>query len=392
MNPALRQAWSAVIQADDYDRHMAAVGQAEANAGLIRQMVRGARLPAGANVLLPGAGTGQMFDYITPESLGNLSLTFTDIREAFLGRLIARLGRLKYTRYRAVVDDVERTHLGRGFDAVALVLVLEHVEWRKALDQMTALDPAWLLIIIQEDPVARHGAAPPRLPAGSLAILSEAARPVLVPRDILISWLDERGYALKSRSRRQVLDGKIMHGLVFHHKPNRRRVMNETPQQYTQRILSYTEGQDGFKVQQSTGKKLAALIRRKTKKQLTRRPAPGKWSIAEILAHLADTEIVVGWRLRQILSTNGTPIQAYDQNSWASAFDYAHRDAKRSLETFRFLRDVNVALLKSVPKELWENYGMHQERGKETVGHVVRMIAGHDLNHLRQVEALAKGA
>lgn len=168
--------------------------------------------------------------------------------------------------------------------------------------------------------------------------------------------------------------------------------MNETPQQYTQRILGYSEGQDGLKVQQATAKKLAALIRRKTKKQLTRRPAPGKWSIAEILAHLADAEIVIAWRLRQILSANGTPIQAYDQNTWATAFDYAHRDAKQSLEVFRFIRDANVALLKSVPKQLWDNYGMHAERGKETVSHVVRMIAGHDLNHLRQVEALAKGA
>jgi uncharacterized damage-inducible protein DinB len=388
MHPALRQAWTSVIQADDYDRHMAAVGQAEANAGMIRKMLREATLPAGASVLVAGAGTGQMFDYITPESLGNLSLTFTDIREAFLSRLIARLERLKYPRFRAMVDDVERTHLGRGFAAIALVLVLEHVEWQRALEQMTALDPARLLIIIQ----VQENPGPVRPLVGSLSILADTARPALVPPDTLISWLDERGYSLARRYRRTVLDGKIMHGLVFHHKPNRRRLMNETAQQYTQRILGYTEGQDSLKVQQGTAKKLAALIRRKTKKQLTRRPAPGKWSIAEILAHLADTEIVVGWRLRQILSTNGTPIQAYDQNTWAAAFDYAHRDAKRSLEVFRFLRDVNVALLKSVPKQLWDNYGMHQERGKETVAHVVRMIAGHDLNHLRQVEGLAKGA
>src|SRR5258706_3465707 len=134
MHPALRQAWMGVIQADDYDRHMAAVGQAEANAELIRKMIREAKLPAGAGLLIAGAGTGQMFDYITPQSLGDVSLTFTDIREAFLGRLIARLGRLNFARFRVVVDDVERTHLGHSFAAIALVLVLEHVEWQKALE------------------------------------------------------------------------------------------------------------------------------------------------------------------------------------------------------------------------------------------------------------------
>jgi uncharacterized damage-inducible protein DinB len=167
--------------------------------------------------------------------------------------------------------------------------------------------------------------------------------------------------------------------------------MQETPQQYTQRILGYIEGQDGMRVQRATAKKLAALIRGKSRKQLSKQPAPGKWSIAEILAHLADTEIVVGWRLRQILSTNGTPIQAYDQDRWAAAFAYAKRDARLSLENFRRLREMNLALLQSVPKQLWDNYGMHSERGKETVAHVVRMIAGHDVNHLRQVEAIAKG-
>jgi hypothetical protein len=122
-----------------------------------------------------------------------------------------------------------------------------------------------------------------------------------------------------------------------------------------------------------------------------RRPAPGKWSIAEIVAHLADAEIVIAWRLRQILSVNGTPLQAYDQDLWASTFDYAHRDPRQSLESFRVLREGNLALLKTVPRAMWENYGMHQERGRESVEHFVRMVAGHDLNHLRQVEAILNG-
>jgi uncharacterized damage-inducible protein DinB len=166
--------------------------------------------------------------------------------------------------------------------------------------------------------------------------------------------------------------------------------VQETPQQYTQRILAYADNQEPLRVQQATPKKLSTLIGKLNKKQLTKRPAPGKWSIAEILAHLADTELVGAWRMRMILSQNGTPIQAFDQDVWANTFNYLQRDSKSSLETFRVLRENNLALLKSVPKNLWENYGMHQERGKESIAHIVRMFAGHDLNHLQQIEKIVK--
>jgi hypothetical protein len=174
-------------------------------------------------------------------------------------------------------------------------------------------------------------------------------------------------------------------------RPNGRGgTVQETPQQYTQRMLSHSEGKNPLQLQQAAAKKLAALIKGKNKKQLAKQPAPGKWSVAQILAHLADAEIAIGWRLRQIAATNGVTLQAYDQDAWASTFDYAHRDPKQSLEAFRVLRDANVALLKGLPKNLWENYGIHQERGNESLTHVVRMIAGHDLNHIEQVERIVK--
>ncbi len=166
--------------------------------------------------------------------------------------------------------------------------------------------------------------------------------------------------------------------------------MPETVQQYTQRLLSYAGGKDPLRLQQAAPKKLAAMLKGKNRKQMTRRPAPGKWSIAEIVAHLADSEIAIAWRLRQILSTNTVPIQAYDQDSWAKTFSYARRDPRTSLVIFTTLREANMALLKSVPRKLWDNYGIHQERGHESVSHVVQMVAGHDLNHLQQVESILK--
>ena len=163
--------------------------------------------------------------------------------------------------------------------------------------------------------------------------------------------------------------------------------MPETPHQYTQRILSYSEGGDPLELLESAPQKLASLLVGKSNQQLARQPAPERWSVAEIAAHLSDTEIAVAWRIRQILGTNAIPVQAFDQNAWASTFDYAHRDVSASIELFRVLRVANVALLKSVPRKLWDNYGVHQERGNESIAHMMRTMAGHDLNHLRQIEA-----
>ena len=167
--------------------------------------------------------------------------------------------------------------------------------------------------------------------------------------------------------------------------------MQETVQDYTQRLLSYGEGKDPLRLQQAAPKKLALLLKGKTGKQLMRRPAPDKWSVAEIVAHLADAELAISWRIRQILSNNAIPIQAYDQDRWAKTFDYVRRDPRQSLANFRTLREANVALLKSVPRKLWDNYGVHEERGNESVSHVVRMVAGHDLNHLQQIQRILKG-
>jgi uncharacterized damage-inducible protein DinB len=167
--------------------------------------------------------------------------------------------------------------------------------------------------------------------------------------------------------------------------------MQETPQQYTQRILGFIEGKDPLRVQRETPKKLQTLIKPLSKKQLTQRPGPGKWSVGEILAHLADAELVGGWRMRLILGSNGVSLQPFDQDVWADTFAYARRDPAASFETFRVLRESNLTMLKALPKNLWENYGMHQERGKETISHIVRMFAGHDLNHLGQIEKIRKG-
>jgi DinB family protein len=164
--------------------------------------------------------------------------------------------------------------------------------------------------------------------------------------------------------------------------------MQETPQQYTQRMLGNIAGQEPLKVQAATAKKLDRLVRGASASKLRKRPAPDKWSVAEILAHLGDTEIVVAWRIRSILGALGTPIQAFDQDAWVAAGHYAKRDPRKCLEQFRAVREANLALYKSLAPEQWQHHGLHAERGEETIEHITRMMAGHDLNHLHQIERI----
>ena len=161
--------------------------------------------------------------------------------------------------------------------------------------------------------------------------------------------------------------------------------MSETPQQYSERILKMIAGQDPLKTQSATPKKLERLVKSAPPSKLRKRPAPDKWSVAEILAHLADTEIVVGWRIRSILAAPGTPLQAFDQDAWAVAGNYAKRDPRKSIEQFRAVRHANLALYKSLSPDQWKHFGVHAERGEENLTRILHMMAGHDVNHISQI-------
>jgi hypothetical protein len=166
--------------------------------------------------------------------------------------------------------------------------------------------------------------------------------------------------------------------------------MKETPQEYTRRIARYTKGKNPLQVQAATAKKLERLIKGVPAAKLRKRPAPDRWSVNEILAHLSETEIVGGFRMRLILGAPGTPIVAFDQDAWVVSGHYDKRDARKSLEQFRVLREGNLRLLKSLTAEQWKHFGMHAERGQETIERIAAMFAGHDLNHIEQIERILK--
>jgi hypothetical protein len=165
---------------------------------------------------------------------------------------------------------------------------------------------------------------------------------------------------------------------------------NETAQHYIDRILENVGERDPWQVLAGTASRLRALTAGRSRAELAHSPDPSRWSVVQILAHLADAEVVAGWRLRSILAQNGVPIQAFDQDRWAAAFKYAESDPAESLDLFGVSRRANLALLRRVDPALHTHHGLHVERGQETIDHLVRLYAGHDLNHLRQVEALCK--
>ena len=144
-------------------------------------------------------------------------------------------------------------------------------------------------------------------------------------------------------------------------------------------------------MQAATAKKLERLIKGVPARKLRKRPAPEKWSVAEILAHLADAEIVGGFRMRLILGAPGTPIAAFDQDAWVTSGHYEKRDPRKSIEQFRVVREANLGLLKSLTPQQWKHYGMHAERGQETIERIAQMFAGHDINHLQQIAGILAG-
>lgn len=121
-----------------------------------------------------------------------------------------------------------------------------------------------------------------------------------------------------------------------------------------------------------------------------KRPAPGKWSAAEIVCHLADCEVAFGFRLRQTLAEDGPTVQPFNQDKWAAW--YGGIPANRALEAFTALRGWNLRLIQSALPEAAGRTMTHPERGSVTFQNFVETIAGHDLNHLTQLRAMAGAA
>jgi hypothetical protein len=164
--------------------------------------------------------------------------------------------------------------------------------------------------------------------------------------------------------------------------------MTETAAQYTARLTGLTGDRDPWLLLADAPTRLRSLIDSADASELAWKPSPSRWSITQIAAHLADAEIVTAWRIRAVLEQDGVALQAYDQNVWASAFRYETAPPTESVALFEALRRATLRTLRAVDPARRAHAGMHAERGRESIDHIMRMLAGHDLNHLGQIERL----
>ncbi|CAN5804599.1 hypothetical protein BH24DEI2_BH24DEI2_02190 [soil metagenome] len=158
---------------------------------------------------------------------------------------------------------------------------------------------------------------------------------------------------------------------------------------YIERLLELLGHRDPITVLETTPQRLESYLLGFFEPDLERSYAPGKWTAREILAHLADVELALGFRLRQAVTTDGYRPQAFDQDAWARR--YARLEPSLAVETFRALRAWNLALLTTFNLQDWNREVAYPFVGVDTVDDMVRFLAGHDLNHLGQLETIARG-
>lgn len=137
--------------------------------------------------------------------------------------------------------------------------------------------------------------------------------------------------------------------------------------------------------------KLRKLLKGLTEKQLSRRPAPGKWSIKEIVAHLADGEVILGSRYRLIAAHDRPAIPGYDQDLFVEKLGVGNTTTDELLDDFEMARMLNTDLLARLPDEALDRVGIHSERGEESIWTIMTLYAGHDRVHLAQVETIRTG-
>jgi len=155
---------------------------------------------------------------------------------------------------------------------------------------------------------------------------------------------------------------------------------------YTSRILGLLGDKPFLSVLESTPAKLQKHFKRLGAQGLKKSHGPGKWTAGQILCHLADAEMATGFRSRQMVAEPNHCIQPYDQDLWAR--NYARQDPATAVKAFAASRACNLSFWRTLAPEDLARVAFHPERGNESVETILKLLAGHDLNHLAQLEQI----
>ncbi len=154
------------------------------------------------------------------------------------------------------------------------------------------------------------------------------------------------------------------------------------------------EGREPAEILRETPAKLADLLKPMAAEAIEHKPAPHKWSIRELLCHLADCEVALGWRLRIIYGSandqKGPLLQTFEQDSWSRAYDGSCYTTATARATWNAMRQWNMALIEGLSAEDKNRPAVHPELGPVTLWHLVEIAAGHDLHHLSGLEKLTR--
>ncbi len=165
---------------------------------------------------------------------------------------------------------------------------------------------------------------------------------------------------------------------------------SEHAQTYVAALLDLLGDKDAIQVLRGAPEIINRHLRQIPVIQLRQPEAPGKWSVVEVVQHLSDSELVFGFRMRMVLAHDQPKLPGYDQDLWAERLRYRESDHEEALALFTALRRANLKLLTSVSAADMQRASVHAERGEQTLEHMVRLYAAHDLLHVRQIERIRR--
>jgi hypothetical protein len=163
----------------------------------------------------------------------------------------------------------------------------------------------------------------------------------------------------------------------------------ENARAYVAAVLDLLGNRDPLDVLRATPAALERTVNTLSAEQIRRPEAPGKWAIRDVLQHLADSELVWAYRVRVVLAQDRPPLSGYDQDLWFQRLGYDKSDPREAINEFQILRRANLRLLERASPADLKRVGVHAERGDESLDHMIRLYAGHDILHLRQIERIA---
>jgi hypothetical protein len=157
---------------------------------------------------------------------------------------------------------------------------------------------------------------------------------------------------------------------------------------YVRALLDVIGSQDPLAVMAELSPWLDTRIRGVAETILRQPEIPGKWSVLQVIQHLADSDLVMGYRMRMILTQDRPPLPGYDQDRWARELQYDRVPLTLALHQLRALRAANLHLWNSLTPPQLQRVGLHAERGPESIEHLLRLLGAHDLVHRRQIDRI----